>query len=516
MPDKTGCVRGMSSKVLSAAIVGLECEKVEVEADVAMGLTNFIIVGLPDTAVQESRERVRSAMKNSGMQFPRTRITVNLAPADLKKEGPSYDLPIAISILLASGELMESEKTKDAIFVGELALDGSLRSVSGILSVALSAKANGAKRLYVPAPNADEAALVEGLEVIAAKNLLTLFEHLVGTNLIQPTAKTEIKEYTRTDSSYDFSFIKGQEYVKRALEVAAAGGHNILMSGPPGAGKTLLARTLSTILPELSFPEQLEVTKITSVAGTLSSDAILMRERPFRSPHHTASAVALVGGGSWPKPGEVSLAHRGVLFLDEFPEFNRGVLEGLRQPLEDGFVTVSRAAGTLRFPAKFMLVAARNPCPCGYAEDKEAPCSCSPMQIIKYQRKISGPLLDRIDIHINVPRINFEKLSSDELGESSAKVRARVNAARELQLARLNGKKSLTNSELSTQEIKEFCKPNENSLVFLRTAVNQFKLSARAYHKVLKVARTIADLAGSKNIELLHLTEAMQYRPKAE
>lgn len=506
----------MSSKVLSAAIVGLECEKIEVEADVAMGLTNFIIVGLPDTAVQESRERVRSAMKNSGMQFPRTRITVNLAPADIKKEGPSYDLPIAVSVLLASGALPESEETKNSIFMGELALDGTLRSISGALSVALFAKSCGAKTLYVPAQNAEEAALVEGVKVITAASLTDIFEHLSGIKVLPTSEKTIIKQAVKTENSFDFAFIRGQEYVKRALEVAAAGGHNILMSGPPGAGKTLLARTLSTILPELSFPEQLEVTKIMSVAGALHPEMILMRERPFRSPHHTASAIALVGGGSWPKPGEVSLAHRGVLFLDEFPEFSRGVLEGLRQPLEDGFVTISRASGTLRFPAKFMLVAAKNPCPCGYAEDSGAQCTCSPMQIIKYQRKISGPLQDRIDIHINVPRINFEKLSSDELGETSAKVRERVALARELQLQRLQGKKSLTNSELGTQEIKEFCKPDEKSVALLRTAVNQFKLSARAYHKVLKVSRTIADLAGSPSIELVHITEALQYRPKAE
>lgn len=506
----------MSSKVLSAAIVGLECEKIEVEADVAMGLTNFIIVGLPDTAVQESRERVRSAMKNSGLQFPRTRITVNLAPADLKKEGPAYDLPIAVSILLASGEISENFKIQEAVFIGELALDGSLRPVPGALSVALFAKTRGIKNVFVPEANGREAALVDGVNVLPASSLTAVFEHLAGIKTIEPAPKTEILPEAKTENQHDFAYIKGQEYVKRALEVAAAGGHNILMSGPPGAGKTLLARTLSTVLPELNFDEQLEVTKIMSVAGALPPGMTLLRERPFRSPHHTASAVALVGGGSWPKPGEISLAHRGVLFLDEFPEFSRGVLEGLRQPLEDGFVTVSRASGTLRFPAKFMLVAAKNPCPCGYAEDAQARCTCSPLQIIKYQRKISGPLQDRIDIHINVPRVDFEKLSEEKLSEGSAAVRARVTAARETQLSRLKGKKSLTNSELTTQEIKEFCALDEQSLALLRTAVNQFKLSARAYHKVLKVARTIADLAGAEKIQLMHVTEALQYRPKTE
>lgn len=506
----------MSSKVRSAAIVGLECEKVEVEADVAMGLSNFVIVGLPDTAVQESRERVRAAMRNSGMQFPRTRITVNLAPADLKKEGPSYDLPIAISILLASGLLPESTKNDQSIFIGELALDGTLRSVFGVLSVALFAKAQGAKTLYVPAANAQEAALVDGIDVIPVENLSTLFDHLSGKCLINPAARTIPQELERGDTIYDFAFVRGQEHVKRALEVAAAGGHNILMSGPPGAGKTLLARTLSTILPELSFSEQLEVTKIMSVAGALPAGLTLLRERPFRSPHHTSSAVALVGGGSRPKPGEISLAHRGVLFLDEFPEFSRGVLEGLRQPLEDGFVTVSRASGTLRFPAKFMLVAAKNPCPCGHSEDKDNKCICSPLQIIKYQRKISGPMLDRIDIHVNVPRINFEKLSSDEQGEGSETVRERVSRAREVQLSRLKGKKTLTNSEMTSQSVKEFCAPDASSLALLKAAVNQFQLSARAYHRVLKVSRTIADLAGYENISSTHVAEALQYRPRMD
>jgi magnesium chelatase family protein len=530
----------MSSKVLSAAIVGLDAEIVEVEADISGGLSHFTVVGLPDMAVQESRERVRAAIKNSDLPFPRTRVTVNLAPADLKKEGPSYDLPIAISILLASKflklpeekirkdenlELLANEKPAsnlcwaNALFVGELALDGLLRPVNGMLAIASSARTNGIKILFVPESNAKEASLIEGLEIVPVKNLFQLVEHLAGKNLIAPFIRTEAWNFFATDSAseenFDMAYVKGQEYAKRAMEIVAAGGHNLLMTGPPGSGKTLLARTLPTILPSLSLEEALEVTRIYSVAGFLPTDQPLIIKRPFRSPHHTASDVSLVGGGTWPRPGEVSLSHRGVLFLDELPEFGRSVLECLRQPLEDGIVTISRAASTLQFPAKFILVAARNPCQCGYHNDPEKLCTCSPATILRYQKKISGPLLDRIDLHIEVPRVKFEKLAEIKVAESSGEIKKRVEGARELQRQRYKNLKIMTNAELTSKMIKEFCQIDEPSQEFLKNAVNQMRLSARAYYRLLKIARTIADLGGEEKILLSHVAEALQYRAKA-
>ncbi len=503
----------MLSKINSCAVIGLDCELVEVEMDISPGLGNITVVGLPDTAVQESKERVRAAIKNSGFKYPTTRITINLAPADIKKAGPAYDLPIAIGLLKASKQI--EADINESLFVGELSLDGKLRHTNGILPIAIYAKQKGYKNLYVPKINEYEASLVGGVNIIPVENLLQLFEHLDGIKIIEPAKVHDLEDIEEIENfSVDFAYIKGQEHIKRALEIAASGGHNVLMSGPPGTGKTLLARAVPTILPKMTKEEALEVTKIYSIAGLLPSDKPLMRTRPFRTPHHSATAPSLVGGGQFPKPGEISLAHRGVLFLDELPEFPRAILENLRQPLEDGVVTIGRAQSTLTFPAKFSLVASMNPCPCGYASDPDRDCSCSPTQIIKYQKKISGPLLDRIDLHIEVPRIKFEKLADENLAESSKLIRGRVEKARKIQQERFADKKILTNSEMSSQDVKEFCKTNEQTIELLKTAVNQFQMSARSFYKILKLARTIADLEGKENIESAHVAEALQYRPR--
>ncbi len=503
----------MLSKVNSCAVIGLDCEPVEVELDISPGLGAITVVGLPDTAVQESKERVRSAVKNSGYIYPATRVTINLAPADIKKEGPAYDLPIAVGVLVATEQL--NADLEDSLFVGELALNGQLRHTNGVLPIAIYAKQKGYKKLYVPEVNEYEASLVEGIDIIPVKNLLQLIDHLNGVKIVSPAEVHDINELDeQVDFSVDMAYVKGQEHVKRALEIAASGGHNVLMSGPPGTGKTLLARTVPTILPKMTKEEALEVTKIYSIAGMLPSDKPLISIRPFRTPHHSASAPSLVGGGQFPKPGEISLAHRGVLFLDELPEFPRGNLESLRQPLEDGVITISRAQGTLTFPAKFSLIASMNPCPCGYLSDPDRDCSCSPSQIIKYQKKISGPLIDRIDLHIEVPRIKFEKLSSDNLAESSKSIRARVEKAREIQQERFKDKKIISNSEMSSQEVKDFCKIGEETLNILKTAISQFNLSARSYYKILKLARTIADLEEKEKIASAHVAEALQYRPR--
>jgi len=503
----------MLSKINSCAVIGLDCERIEVEVDISPGLFNVIVVGLPDTAVQESKERVKSAIKNSGAIFPATRTTINLAPADIKKEGPAYDLPIAIGILAASRQI-EADLTT-SLFVGELALDGKLRHTNGILPVTLFAKAKGYERIFVPKVDEFEAGLVEGITIIPVESLEELIAYLEGKISIAPARTPGIGHPEKKPKhSIDMAYIKGQEHVKRALEIAASGGHNVLMSGPPGTGKTLLARAVPTILPEMTKEEALEVTKIYSIAGLLPNDKPLITTRPFRTPHHSASAPPLVGGGPFPKPGEISLSHRGVLFLDELPEFPRTILENLRQPLEDGIVTISRAQGTLTFPAQFTLIASMNPCPCGYLNDPEHDCSCNPAQIIKYQKKISGPLLDRIDLYIEVPRIKFDKLSEDELAESSENIRRRVEAARSIQKARFRNTELVSNSEMNSQVVKEFCKVDETTTNLLKTAVSQFNLSARSYYKILKVARTIADLAGKEVIESTHVAEALQYRPK--
>jgi len=506
----------MSSKVLSSAVVGLDAEIVEVEADTGGGdYGMFIVVGLPDAAVSESRERVRSAIKNSGLDFPKVKVTVNLAPADLKKHGPSYDLPIAISILLATKKIISNTRIEKSIFVGELALGGELRPISGLLSIAIKAKKIGMETLYVPEQNAGEAALVKELNIIPVKNLNSLIKHLEGRLLIPPVAVTDFS-FENEQTAYDMAYIKGQQHVKRAMEIAAAGSHNMAMSGPPGSGKTLIAKTIPSILPDLTLNEALEVTKIYSVAGLLREGKNLIKTRPFRSPHHGASSVALVGGGAWPKPGEISLAHRGVLFLDEFGEFPRQALESLRQPLEDGVINISRASGNLSFPAKFILISATNPCPCGYYGDEQKECKCSETQILNYKKKISGPILDRIDIHVEVPRVEFDKLSSSLNEESSAEIKKRIKKARDLQKERFKNTIYITNSEMNSEAVKNFCEICEESKIILKNAVEKMFLSARAYFRILKLARTIADLEGENNILPAHIAEALQYRPKNE
>ena len=504
----------MFTKLNSAAVMGLDAVSIDIEVDITKGQTNFTIVGLADTSIKEAKDRIHSALKNSGFTYPfNFRILVNLAPADINKEGPAYDLPMAVGIITISNGL--DINLDDALVVGELALDGGVRHVNGILPLAIFAKTRGLQRLFVPASDASEAALVEGPVVYPVKNLQQLMNHLLGVEEIKPFIQNiNWNETEKNEYEMDMALIKGQEFAKRALEIAASGAHNILMSGPPGSGKTLLARTLSSILPRLNAEEALEVTKIYSVAGLLHNT--IVRTRPFRSPHHTASGAALVGGGRIPRPGEISLAHRGVLFLDEFPEFPRLVVESLRQPLEDGIITVSRVQGTISFPARFILVASQNPCPCGYSSDPERKCVCSPIQIMRYQKKISGPILDRIDLHVEVPRVEFEKLATDSLAESSEKIRERVETARELQRARFKDKPIHTNSEMGNAEIREFCKLDDASVDILKAAVTQMHLSARTYNRILKLARTIADLGGNETINMEHVAEALQFRTKVE
>ena len=502
----------MLSRVYSCAVIGLDGVIVEVEVDTGQGLPNMIIVGLPDTSVQESRERVQSAIKNAGLAFPRKRITVNLAPASVRKEGPAYDLPIALGVLAAAGEIPLSTLEKTLV-VGELSLDGSVRHVRGVLPMAALASQEGFDRIVLPQTDAPEAALIPDLEVIPVTNLAELCQHFNGTLKIEPQPKIDIQQLEISVLT-DFGEIKGQEHVKRALEVAAAGSHNLLMTGPPGAGKTLMARALPSILPAMTIQEALDVTRIYSVADQLPADVPLIRSRPFRAPHHTISHAGLVGGGNWPHPGEISLAHRGVLFLDELPEFGSRVLEVLRQPIEDKVVTISRAQGSLTFPANFMLVAAMNPCPCGYYGDPIKPCTCSSATVTKYQKRISGPLLDRIDIYIEVPRVEFDKLSDQRQGESSKSIQQRVETAREVQRQRFQKSEISANAEMRPADIRKYCLLDETGNRLIRTAMNQFQLSARAYHRILKLARTIADLDGSKQIAPQHLAEALQYRPR--
>ena len=502
----------MLARVYSAAVLGVEAYEVEIEVNGGRGEPKIIVVGLPDTAVKESRDRVVTAIGNSGYFWPRGRTTINLAPADVKKEGPSFDLPIALG-MIAAAEEFEIPNSDDYCFVGELALTGAVRPVKGALPIALEARRSGKKAVLVPEANAREAAVVEGIEVFGVKNLREAFQFLKGELKLTPV-REDVTALFATHQNYDVDYadVRGQNHVKRALEIAAAGSHNLLMIGPPGSGKSMLSKRIPTILPPLSLDEAIETTKIHSICGLLDGKHSFVATRPFRAPHHTISDAGLLGGSATPTPGEVSVAHNGVLFLDELPEFKRSTLEVMRQPLEDGKVTISRAAGTMTFPAEFMLVAAMNPCPCGYFGDPKRECRCGPINVQKYRQRISGPLLDRIDLHVEVPAVAYAELSGKTAGEASEPIRERVNAARKIQQSRFGKNKTTCNARMGTRGIKAFCQLDESAAELLKMAMTELNFSARAYDRILKVARTIADLAGRENLEAADVSEAIQYR----